>query len=347
MRINSYLPALSVILTAYTAWTVDAHKIPLTPQPSAGGEVVDKVNLMSSMYQLNSSIFTDDDIEDEELNLADYSANADYSGGNSKCASGKRPLDWRRTCERSICKKKDRVPSKKIYREKTIETGVFIDRHLKRRMESVIRAKNMHTTTRTALKKMVHTLFNDVEDLLQRPTFTDNGGFKIKLNEISVINEPIGDGVGQGDLLGLLHEFKGYCLKINEACDADPGSYDAMILLTGRPDFVGWSTTRVAGFAYVGTVCGMTPSTVVTMQIDNNGDPLPVVAIAVAHEFAHLLGSFHDGVKKRGTDKCPFGWHIMSEAIDDGMTEWSWCTKQAVQNHLEKLERENKNCLYT
>ena len=58
-------------------------------------------------------------------------------------------------------------------------------------------------------------------------------------------------------LFDLLQLFMGYANEVVEACDAEPGSYDVMILFTGRSNFSDVSPGYSKGLAYVGEVCRM------------------------------------------------------------------------------------------
>jgi len=208
------------------------------------------------------------------------------------------------------------------------------------------------------IKTMLQKLFAEVQTLLQRPTFADKGGFRVKLTGFKFIREPMGNGKESNRLDDHFLQFREYCNKVNRACDADQKSYDAMVFLTGRTDFNEVSGPNgVAGYADTGAICNMAPPIAVTMQMDNNGNPLPTVAKVLAHEFGHLLGSYHDGEKNQishiwkkshqYTLQCKAGEHLMSPSVGESMTDWSWCTKKAVKMRLEYLERNNLNCLYT
>ena len=58
-------------------------------------------------------------------------------------------------------------------------------------------------------------------------------------------------------LSDLLAVFQGYANEVNEACDAEQGSYDAMILFTGRYNFSDVQYGYSKGLAYVGEICKM------------------------------------------------------------------------------------------
>merc|ERR1711974_179202 len=83
------------------------------------------------------------------------------------------------------CKPKQPLPKEKIYDEKTIEVGVFIDRHLYKNMEEALKTPD-EGKVKEQLLRMVHNLFLQVEAFLTNPTFTSKGGFKIMLNGIRI-----------------------------------------------------------------------------------------------------------------------------------------------------------------
>ena len=58
-------------------------------------------------------------------------------------------------------------------------------------------------------------------------------------------------------LIDLLGVFMGYANQVVEACDAEQGSYDIMVLFTGRTNFSDVSPGYSKGLAYVGEVCMM------------------------------------------------------------------------------------------
>ena len=58
-------------------------------------------------------------------------------------------------------------------------------------------------------------------------------------------------------LFDLLQLFMGYANEVVESCDAEQGSYDIMILFTGRSNFSDVSPGYSKGLAYIGEVCMM------------------------------------------------------------------------------------------
>ena len=125
--------------------------------------------------------------------------------------------------------------------------------------------------------RMLHSLMVAVETYLTHKSFSSkSGGFKIKINglqiykvrivplsgcEINLFQEHDDELTQEFDsakvLLDLLESFSEYANEVVEACDAEQGSYDIMILFTGRTDFSDISPGYSKGLAYVGVVCNM------------------------------------------------------------------------------------------
>ena len=125
--------------------------------------------------------------------------------------------------------------------------------------------------------RMLHSLMVAVETYLTHRSFSSkSGGFKIKINglqiykvrivplswcEINLFQEHDDELTQEFDsakvLLDLLESFSEYANEVVEACDAEQGSYDIMILFTGRTDFSDVSPGHSKGLAYVGDVCNM------------------------------------------------------------------------------------------
>ena len=124
---------------------------------------------------------------------------------------------------------------------------------------------------------MLHSLMVAVETYLTHKSFSSkSGGFKIKINglqlykvrivplsgcEINLFQEHDDELTQEFDsakvLLDLLESFSEYANEVVEACDAQQGSYDIMILFTGRTNFSDISPGYSKGIAYFGDVCNM------------------------------------------------------------------------------------------
>ena len=125
--------------------------------------------------------------------------------------------------------------------------------------------------------RMLHSLMVAVETYLTHKSFSSkSGGFKIKINglqlykvrivplsgcEINLFQEHDDELTQEFDsakvLLDLLESFSEYANEVVEACDAEQGSYDIMILFTGRTNFSDISPGYSKGIAYFGDVCNM------------------------------------------------------------------------------------------
>ncbi|ESO96342.1 hypothetical protein LOTGIDRAFT_174864 [Lottia gigantea] len=95
------------------------------------------------------------------------------------------------------------------------------------------------------------------------------------------------------------------------------------------------------GHAYLGTMCKRSSVSVVENQFNFED------VVAASHELAHSLGSEHDG----DGNPCPdTEGYIMAPVIEVNATNrWSFstCSHQYIQDLLEKLDREERNCLST
>ena len=128
--------------------------------------------------------------------------------------------------------------------------------------------------------RMLHSLMVQVETYLTHRSFSSKeGGFKIRINGVQIYKVGMVDGVvikvqrpslvQEHDdeltkefdsalvLFDLLKAFMGYANEVVEACDAEQGSYDIMILFTGRSNFSDVSPGYSKGLAFVGEVCMM------------------------------------------------------------------------------------------
>ena len=110
--------------------------------------------------------------------------------------------------------------------------------------------------------RMLHSLMVQVETYLTHNSFSRRrGGFRIKINGVQIYKEHNDELTRDFDntivLTDLLAVFQGYANEVNEACDAEQGSYDAMILFTGRYNFSDVQYGFSKGLAYVGEVCRM------------------------------------------------------------------------------------------
>jgi len=261
-------------------------------------------------------------------------------------------------CGKDICKKKQPTPQKKIYREKTIEVGVYIDRHLYKNMEEVLKTED-EVKVKAQLLRMVHSLFLQVEAFLMNPTFSSKGGFRIIINGVTIYQKygPLEDAWDSQRLATqMLRKFQAFANKVNSQCDGDRDGYDAMVLLTGRYDYQDMRPGGSIGYALTGQVCTIAPTMTLTLRLDEQGGHSLVMPRLLAHEFGHLLGSDHDGDVARGLHSiyknvprvpCPSGQALMSPTVGMEMQTWSECTRKMIDAEFERREAKKKNCFYT
>lgn len=261
-------------------------------------------------------------------------------------------------CGKDICKKKQPTPKKKIYREKTIEVGIYIDRHLYKNMEEVLKTSD-EVKVKAQLLRMVHSLFHQVEAFLMNPTFSSKGGFRIIINGVTIYQTygPLeAEWDSQQLATQMLRKFQAFANKVNSQCDGDRDSYDAMVLLTGRFDYRDVRPGGSLGYAFTGQVCTIAPTMTLTLRLDEKGSHSLVMPRLLAHEFGHLLGSDHDGdvaknphsiYKTQSRVPCPQGQSLMSPTVGMKMHTWSDCTRKMIDAEYDRREGKKKNCFYT
>jgi len=265
-----------------------------------------------------------------------------------------------KTCGRADvrCKQKQPVPKEKIYDEKTIEVGVFIDRHLYKNMEEVLKTQDEERVKMQFLR-MVNRLFSQVETFLMNPTFTSKGGFKIMINGMTFYKK-YGHLESDWDsaqmATEMLRKFQLFANKVNSLCDGDRNSYDAMVLLTGRYNYHDMRPGGAIGYALTGTVCSVAPALTLTLRLDEEGSHTIVMPRLLAHEFGHLLGADHDGDKPMNMHSiykdsarvpCPAGKALMSPTVGMEMQTWSECTRKMIDAEFDRREKDNYNCFFT
>ena len=87
-----------------------------------------------------------------------------------------------------------------------------------------------------------------------------------------------------GNIMGMLDTFEDYANKTNDACDGEKKSFDAMILFTGSS----------------------APVISLQLNLEQDGSYEALAAKLLAHEFAHLMGAFHDGEEVTNSRSNPF-----------------------------------------
>jgi len=292
-------------------------------------------------------------------------------GTNPKCKKARSMFRSRSLSYQSVlecahhpftpCRQKDPVPTKKeyiIYKKNTIEIGVVVDRHFYKVIADAIKSTDKEKV-RKAILEYIKKLMNGVEPYLNHQSFTTKGGFSLKINGVIIFNEKTDlnekwETFQSGQKM--LQEFRLFANKVNEACDAEPESYDAMLLLTGRYDYTEINGGGGSfGYAFTGAVCQTAASMMISARADDKGDPKPVMSQVLAHEFGHILGSGHDGEPDKhnaalwpgGKVPCAGDKYLMAKSVDTTMKVWSDCTRKMIDSNYQDREKKKHNCFRT
>merc|ERR1719430_615398 len=234
-----------------------------------------------------------------------------------------------------ICRPKDPVPKEKIYSERTVELGVYVDMHLYKKMSEILKTKDEKKLTEKIVE-MVQSLLSEAEGYTTHESFTSlKGGFKFAVNGIQIYKELSDEASRDWDssntLRDLIDKFSYFAYEVNDACDAEENSFDAMILFTGRE-----YSDQATGYAKTGALCMIHPAVVMIVEPNEQGDKNMVDGKLLAHELGHLFGSGHDGPPKivrpgeLDGSACPENQHIMSPMVNPNMVSFSECTKKMI-----------------
>jgi len=252
-----------------------------------------------------------------------------------------------------ICRQKDPIPKEKIYSERTVELGVYVDMHLYKKMSEILKTKEDKKITEK-LVEMVHSLLSEAEGFTTHESFTSlKGGFKFAVNGIQIYKElsdqASRDWDSSNKLSDLLENFNNFANEVNDACDAEESSFDAMVLFTGRS-----YSDQASGYAFLNKLCQMNPVVVMIVEPNEQGDKGMVDGKLLAHELGHLFGSYHDGppdspLKPGQLDAsaCPKNVNLMSPTVYPNMVSFSGCTRQMIDAADKKRKKGKKDCLYT
>ncbi|XP_023329129.1 glutamic acid-rich protein [Eurytemora carolleeae] len=116
------------------------------------------------------------------------------------------------------CAEKADNPTEKIYDERTIELGIFVDKYLWNDMKEQV--KGGEDDVKLAMLDMIHSLVVSTETLYQHPTVSAKGGFKLAINGIVIWkddNDPLVKAIHDaGDQLEQLDAFQEYAKNNNE-----------------------------------------------------------------------------------------------------------------------------------
>lgn len=89
-------------------------------------------------------------------------------------------------CHNEMCRSKERIPDKRIYKERTLEFGIVVDKYLFDEMKSLANI-NDDDKVEDALIRMLHSLMVQVETYLTHRSFSSKkGGFRIKINGVQI-----------------------------------------------------------------------------------------------------------------------------------------------------------------
>merc|ERR1739844_35488 len=258
--------------------------------------------------------------------------------------------------ETEICRPKDPIPKEKIYSERTVEFGVYVDMHVYKKMSEILKTTKDDKITEKNVQ-MVQSLLSEAESYTTHESFTSlKGGFKFAVNGIQIYKELSDEASKKWEssntLRDLLKEFKHFGYEVNNACDAEEDSFDAMILFTGRS--FGGDDAR--GYAYRAVLCDLNPVMVMIAEPNEQGDKSMVDGKLLAHELGHLFGSRHDGPPEPNDppalgevdgSACPEDQNIMSPVVNPDMVSFSDCTRAMIDKADEERKKDKKDCLYT
>jgi len=260
---------------------------------------------------------------------------------------------------------KEDNPKTHIYKEKTIELGIFTDKYLWQQMKDVVDGSD--SEVKEAMLKMIHSLIVGTETFFQHQSISKTGGFRFTINGVGIWkddSEATIKSVHESESMkDLLSNFYEYAKVKNEIYDGNSKSFDIMLLLTGGDREVSnlndVSPVNERGMAYVSLVCSRGPVGVIKVVPESGGTHRDNTPALLAHEMGHLMGSGHDGTlgtfrkNKAQYGKiidCPQNMYLMTPAIKPGIKEWSTCSRDQIDFNMERRERENPksgNCFYT
>merc|ERR1719233_2182099 len=169
-----------------------------------------------------------------------------------------------------VCRQKEPVPKEKIYSERTVELGVYVDMHLYKKMSEILKTKDEKKLTEKIVE-MIQSLLSEAEGYTTHESFTSlKGGFKFAVNGIQIYKELSDEASRDWDssntLQELLHKFSDFGNDVNNACDAEEDSFDGMILFTGR------SYSDGAGYANTDALCQINSALVMTVNPNDQGE---------------------------------------------------------------------------
>merc|ERR1719153_168689 len=158
-----------------------------------------------------------------------------------------------------VCRQKEPIPKEKIYSERTVEFGVYVDMHVYKKITEKI-------------LQMVQSLLSEAEGYTTHESFTSlKGGFKFAVNGIQIYKELSDEASRDWDssntLLDLLYKFDDFANEVNNACDAEENSFDAMVLFPGRS-----YGDQASGYARLDKLCDMMPTVVMIVTPNEQGD---------------------------------------------------------------------------
>jgi len=255
-------------------------------------------------------------------------------------------------------------PKTAIYKEKTIELGIFTDKYLWQQMQKIVGGSD--SEMKEAMLKMIHSLIVGTESFFRHQSISKTGGFRFTINGVGIWKDDSEAAIKSvhesSTMQELLSNFYEYAKGKNEIYDGNSKSFDMMILLSGADSEV--SNLNVdpgfeQGMAYVSLVCSRGPVGVIKIVLEEGGTHRDNTPALLAHEMGHLMGSGHDGTigtYRKNVEQygkmidCPQEQNLMTPVLKPGIKDWSTCSRDQIDYNYDRREQANPNsgnCFYT
>jgi hypothetical protein len=236
------------------------------------------------------------------------------------------------------------------YRKRTIELNVFVDSYLWNQMKAQVKVRSS-TLRKRLMRNNVRKLIDKTEALFRKSSISAYGGFDLVINRIKVLTEKDSQNSkvravdDSQDQIEQLKAFRKMQVAAYIKNDRSRRHYDMSLLLSGKKEEFGISSTGNAGAAYTNTVCTSQAIGLTTVTMEDGKFDLEMTPSLLAHEMGHILGArYHDG--EGDAWACEEHKNIMtsSQKWSEGRKYYTWSNCSRAQ--IDKLNGKNDRCFY-